>query len=154
MTTLRQDVEAQLAECQLKGTLHEQAPIMLHELVDRVEAAAALLRRLHTRTLEAEQALVASQSETARWKLQSDDWQARGWELGAEADRLQTALDTARTHALREAAKMVKTTRYKCEFYPVGRSRGVPMLAPTQFKEQAVEAILSLIPPPTPDQEA
>lgn len=39
MTTLRQDVESQLAECQLKGTLHEQAPIMLRELLDRVEDA-------------------------------------------------------------------------------------------------------------------
>lgn len=39
MTTLRQDVESQLAECQLKGTLHEQAPIMLREILDRVEAA-------------------------------------------------------------------------------------------------------------------
>ena len=26
-----------------------------------------------------------------KWKLQSDDWQKRGWELGHENDRLRVA---------------------------------------------------------------
>lgn len=46
-----------------------------------------------------------------------------------------------RREALEEAAKAVERLRLKCEFYPAGRSRGVPMLSPQDAKEQAATAI-------------
>lgn len=50
-----------------------------------------------------------------------------------------------RQEALEEAVKAIQQYRFKCEFNAVGRSRGVPMLAPNAFKDQAAEAIRALI---------
>ena len=49
------------------------------------EAAAAMLRRLHAAKVEAER-------ERDAWKLQSNDWQKRGWELGSKLDAAEAAL--------------------------------------------------------------
>jgi hypothetical protein len=50
----------------------------------------------------------------------------------------------ARRDALEEAARAVERVHLKCEFYPVGRSRGVPMLAPRDAKDQIATAIRAL----------
>jgi hypothetical protein len=121
---------------------HHATMASMPELAEMHEETAAMLRRLHAQAVKAEWERDESQGYV-------DAVNREAGKLLVKHDDMKIALATARPDALREAAKMVKTTRYKCEFYPVGRSRGVPMLAPTQFKEQAVEAILALIPPPT-----
>lgn len=54
--------------------------------LENPHSASLLIGRL-TAALAAETAArEAAERETARWKLQSDDWQKRGWELGARAE--------------------------------------------------------------------
>lgn len=51
-----------------------------------------------------------AEAEAARWKLQSDDWQKRGWELGKQADDLARQLVEV-TKQRDEAAELVGASR-------------------------------------------
>lgn len=64
-------------------------------------------------------------------------------EVSAGVWKLRAVVE-ARQQALEEAARAVRDARYKCEFFPAGRSRGVPMLSPSSFKDQAAAAIRAL----------
>lgn len=68
--------------------------------------------------------------------------------MEAEADAVVTATGRAyergRREALEEAVRAVQRLRLKCEFFPVGRSRGVPMLSPRDAKDQVAAALRAL----------
>lgn len=55
-------------------------------------------------------------AEIERWKLQSDDWQKRGWELGAACDEKDAEIARVRAETLEAAALIAETTD------PIGHS--------------------------------
>jgi len=61
------------------------------------------------------------------------------------------ALAAAEMRGREEAVRAIRAHRFACEFYPVGRSRGVPMLSPSAFKDQAAEVLRAMPPPPGTD---
>lgn len=93
--------------------------------------AAAMLRRLHAAKVEAER-------ERDAWKLQSNDWQKRGWELGSKLDAAEAALATARADALREAAEWHSNRAVK--------ERASGSISGAMAEEYAATEILALIP--------
>jgi hypothetical protein len=109
--------DAVLAEmrCPLVSTReipHDVVERMFRNIADRLQSA-------HARELD------ALRIEASNWKLQSDDWQSRGWAVGKDLEKVQgqVAEQQATIEALR--GEVARRTR-ECELKTVAIDRWVP----------------------------